>query len=459
MNRLLRFAAIAFCMLMLAPAARADFSSAQQAFYRLTTDEKVQVVLGLIATGDFNGIYMGEYTQRLHAAIEVFQARHRFTPSGVLHPYQTQKLNERLANFLKPLGLRAYVLDNGAKLLIPRALFDTEDRTNGGLAFERNDSTLSLTFETVAGRTFEDLFNRFTSVSSNRTVGYKALRPQYFVSSGVYKGKSFYTWFNRGTDGPTGFTLSWMEQQKWVANRLTILLANAFSPPDAVSASSETIPPGSEKVPNSSGTGFLISPHGHIVTNHHVVAECTSLAVRRAGQASYEADLITSNAKNDLALLKTTSSVGYDFARFRQGTPVQAGEDIVVFGFPLSGVLSLQGNVLPGTVAALSGLGDDNRFLQVSAPVQPGNSGGPLLDRSGNVVGVIQSKLNALKIAGAFGDIPQNVNFAIKGDVAIDFLDWAGFRYEIATSAQNLSVPMIAERAAKFTVLIECIRN
>jgi hypothetical protein len=74
-------------------------------------------------------------------------------------------------------------------------------------------------------------------------------------------------------------------------------------------------------------------------------------------------------------------------------------------------------------------------------------------------VGVVQSKLDAIKVAGAIGDIPQNVNFAIKLNVVTDFLDWVGSRYESAPSSQILSVPIIAERAAKFTVLIECIRN
>ncbi len=102
---------------------------------------------------------------------------------------------------------------------------------------------------------------------------------------------------------------------------------------------------------------------------------------------------------------------------------MRQGEDIVVYGFPLPGVLSSGGNVSTGNVTALTGLGDDSRFLQISAPVQPGNGGGPLLDRSGNVVGVVVSKLNALSVASATGDVPQNVNFAIKASVALAFLE------------------------------------
>src|SRR4029079_10829288 len=99
--------------------------------------------------------------------------------------------------------------------------------------------------------------------------------------------------------------------------------------------------------------------------------------------------------------------------RFVSG-PVRAGEAIAVYGFPLAGVLSSTGNVVSGNVTALTGLGDDVRYFQISAPIQPGNSGGPLMDYSGLVVGIVNAKLNDLAFAKTTGDLPQNVNFAIK---------------------------------------------
>ena len=93
------------------------------------------------------------------------------------------------------------------------------------------------------------------------------------------------------------------------------------------------------------------------------------------------------------------------------------GEQIVIYGFPLAGALASTGNLATGIVSALAGLGDDTSKLQISAPIQPGNSGGPVLDQSGHVIGVVVSKLNAIKAASITGDIPQNVNFAIKTGV------------------------------------------
>jgi len=90
---------------------------------------------------------------------------------------------------------------------------------------------------------------------------------------------------------------------------------------------------------------------------------------------------------------------------------------VAAFGYPHADLLSTSGNFTQGSVTALAGMGDDSRYLQISTPVQAGNSGGPLLDQNGNLVGIVTFKLNALKMAQASGDLPQNVNFALKASI------------------------------------------
>jgi uncharacterized protein len=106
-------------------------------------------------------------------------------------------------------------------------------------------------------------------------------------------------------------------------------------------------------------------------------------------------------------------------ARRRYRGRRRQGDSVVALGYPLTGLLSSDVNVTTGVISALAGVRSDTRFLQLTAPVQPGNSGGPLLDMSGHLVGVVSAKLNA--VAVATGDIPQNVNFALKGGVAKKF--------------------------------------
>ena len=126
-------------------------------------------------------------------------------------------------------------------------------------------------------------------------------------------------------------------------------------------------------------------------------------------------------------------------------------------GFPLRGLLANQANVTVGIVSATAGLQNDTRFLQISAPVQPGNSGGPLFDRSGHVVGVIVAKLDALQVAELTGDIPQNVNFAIKARVARAFLASNGIEVQTAPASERLDAADIAELGRAVTVAVECV--
>src|SRR5262249_11403161 len=141
------------------------------------------------------------------------------------------------------------------------------------------------------------------------------------------------------------------------------------------------------------------------------------------GSASVPARLVARDETNDLALLKTDIAAPM-VPSFRSGAKV--GESISAYGFPLAGLLATSGNFTVGNITAAAGLRDDSRMLQISAPVQVGNSGGPLLDGSGNIVGVIVGKLNAIEVAAVARDLAQNVNFAIKSAVAVNFLETNG---------------------------------
>ncbi len=206
----------------------------------------------------------------------------------------------------------------------------------------------------------------------------------------------------------------------------------------------------------ATGSGFFVGNSGHVLTNHHVIEECNSTAVKLMGEQSVEAAVISINQVNDLALLKV------DFrpnaaAAFRGGSSVRQGEEIVAYGFPHYGQFSSQGNLTDGLITALSGFEDDLRFLQISAPVQAGNSGGPLMDRSGNIVGVIVAKADVLSFAEeSGGDLVQNVNFAIRGSLAQTFLDTNNVDYDIGDSSQPIAIADIGERAQDFTALILC---
>ena len=205
----------------------------------------------------------------------------------------------------------------------------------------------------------------------------------------------------------------------------------------------------------SSGTGLFISREGHVLTNAHVVNECSSPRITDKSGSRAHAAVIARDEANDLALLKTGLEPP-DIATFKR-EPVRLGESVAAFGFPLSSVLASSGNFTLGSVSAIAGLRDDTRFMQISAPVQPGNSGGPLLDKWGNVAGIVSSKLDALAVMVATGgDIPQNVNFAIKWAVARNFLESNRIDAIEGSVDKALEPTDLAERAQTVSVLIHC---
>lgn len=219
---------------------------------------------------------------------------------------------------------------------------------------------------------------------------------------------------------------------------------------------------GSSKKPESgnltkkvSGTGFFVSSTGHILSVFHVAGRCRE--IRIAG-SSAKVSLVTADKVNDLALLKQ-EAVAKDVAAFIvDPSKVRQGEDVVAFGFPLNSVLSSGGNLTPGVISALTGLGNNTNQIQFTAPIQPGSSGSPVLDKKGRVVGMVSMKMSDAKAMAAVGQIPQNVNFATNVQTIKTFLEanqvpykssWRFFSFEKSTAD-------LSDEAKKWTCMVEC---
>jgi S1-C subfamily serine protease len=211
-----------------------------------------------------------------------------------------------------------------------------------------------------------------------------------------------------------------------------------------------TVPQGKTPETRASGSGFFVTQAGHLLTNAHVIDGCRTIYVKSSDGQTGIAQVIAADQNDDLALLRVERRMKMT-ATFRTGRPTRAGESAVVFGFPLLELLASTGNVTTGIVTALAGLRDDPHQIQISAPVQPGSSGGPVLDASGHLIGVVVSRLNA-----ALGQVSQNVNFAIKSSTAANFLDAHGVAYQSAISEKALSIPDIVEQAKGFSAQVLC---
>jgi serine protease Do len=225
----------------------------------------------------------------------------------------------------------------------------------------------------------------------------------------------------------------------------------ATSEEDAQTASNQSMERSNNPPENggSSGSGFFVSYDGHILTNAHVVEGCTNLTAN--GQP---AKLINVSNAFDLAILKTGFDPDSTIAVFSPRS-ARLNSDVTVSGYPYAGLLGGL-NITRGAVSALTGLGGDETTLQITAPVQSGNSGGPVIAADGEVIGVVVAKLDAMKVAGALGDVPQNVNFAVRGEIAKMYLSQHGVDPQLGTSDDPVEPTELAERSARFTVFVEC---
>ena len=219
-------------------------------------------------------------------------------------------------------------------------------------------------------------------------------------------------------------------------------------------------PPAAKPLPRvSSGSGIIVSRNGHVLTNQHVVRECGTHEVIDDADRKLKATLHAVDDARDLALLLVEERFAAAAPIRRDASP-KLGEAVIVVGFPLVGVLGTRPTVGFGHISSTVGIRGNKNQMQISVPIQRGNSGGPVFDQSGNVIGIVVSKLDALKIAERVGDLPQNVNFAIRGDVVRSFLEANNVVFTTAAGdSSRLENTEIASRGAATTVRVRCIRT
>lgn len=168
------------------------------------------------------------------------------------------------------------------------------------------------------------------------------------------------------------------------------------------------------------GTAFFITADGYLVTADHVVRGIHKVRVK-IGTQYYDAKVIKNDQKVDLALLKIEGSSFTALPLAGKKDP-DLGADVFTIGFPNPDVQGFEPKYTDGKISSLSGIRDDPSKFQISVPIQPGNSGGPLINRYGAVDGVVVSALNGLAMLVNSGAVPENVNYAVKTSVLREFL-------------------------------------
>ena len=199
-----------------------------------------------------------------------------------------------------------------------------------------------------------------------------------------------------------------------------------------------------------SGSGYLVDNNGHVVTNEHVINGCSIITTGKNNTA----ELLRADATNDIAIIKSSDSEKYKAMSFSNKDPA-LGQRIFVSGFPLNQILENL-NFTSGTVSSEVGLMQNINQFQFTAPIQPGNSGGPILNENGGVIGMSVATVSNKKFEEMLDTLVQNMNFGIRQSSIQSLLDQEGIKYEKANPNWFKNEESVAEVAKSGTMLIKC---
>ncbi len=457
---------------------RPNIALARAAFFRLSSGDRVALHLMLMATGDFNAMVSDGFGGRLYDAIASFQQSQGLDPTGIADQDTMARLNAKGGFILRSWGM--HFVDHplaNASLFVPGTFGLISAKTPRGLAFENASRSMSVDFSFFAQTeaSMGDIFTRLSTPLANRRIDMAVIRDGFFAVAGGGQSYGTYSRYIPIPGGTVGFTATWNTVLLPNANRVAVVMANGLLPSRSQPDVATSEPPGSAAAPVAppqqasleapkpappatvtvTGSAFFVSADGDLVTNNHVIKGCESATIVGRGTAR----IVAKDPKNDLALLRLNQKPADAIkpAAFR-ASPTQLGEAVYVLGYPYAGALDNGVNFTNGMVSSVAGMDNDSTNFQMTAAVQPGNSGGPVLDGSGNLLGVTVARMSDIAALEATHTVPQSVNFGIKADVAASFLRVNGIEPKMSADAAPVPATQIAASGKGFTAQVMCER-
>lgn len=441
----------------------ASFKASRTWFDSHVFKDRFFLQLKLILVGSYSGLADGEFGPQTFKALLQFQHDENGYGDGVLSGAEEAVLQGKAAAVYELFGFDK-VTDpaTGLTFLAPLALTPEKSATRRGTAWKSENGALAIEALSLAETdiSFFALYSRLIAENRHRRVTYSTIRDDFFVISGTDRGRKFYVKINRANGRSVGFSLSWNPQIDTIGARLAVFMASIASIQDIAPrhfsqgfGTPERRPSSEGRHQAGSGSGFIISKSGLVITNLHVVTGCSGIEVAGHG----EAVLVTSDPKKDLAAIRVRLASPVEPARLADSRPA-LGQAVMVAGFPLPESLGSNFLISSGIVSGETGFRGASHQFSVSAAMHPGNSGGPVLNGAGHVVGVAVAKLNELAIlkqtGGATG---SGIGFAIDTETLLDFL--APFDKQVVQGAipSDRQPPQSAVALARmFTVQVLC---
>jgi S1-C subfamily serine protease len=224
-------------------------------------------------------------------------------------------------------------------------------------------------------------------------------------------------------------------------------------------AAGESLPQAPSKAPNAasaqvtqvSGTAFAVRPDGYLLTAFHVVKDAIEIEVVCAETERRKALLVKHSEIVDLAVLKIAKGRTSSYLPLADPGSLQTGQRVFTIGFPATAILGTEPKYTEGSLSALSGPGGDASYLQMSVPIQSGNSGGPLVNEAGEVVGIVVATAAALPFLKGTGNLPQNIGWAIKSSLAAPLFKQPA---RVASDRRETAISRAIKAACHVTVTV-----
>ena len=412
----------------------------------LADSERRLLQVALVAAGDYHGPLDGVWGAASQAALDAWAARQFGTAARNVHAAALA------LDFLDQAMLEGWDLrpldGYGISLALPLDRLGPPEPEEGGERRWSLDGTLTVLVHQFDAGQAAAWHAAATKADTAAVPGVRRREAALMVTAGTLRdGRRFFTRSDRVGDGWSTVYLASRDDdaramdlvaasirpgppQPWdlpADGRLARLVqaaASALLPGDAATAipALATAPeaPPAAPGPGSSGTGFYLGPRT-LVTAAHVVASCARVALADGTGL----DLRSADAELDVAVLEAPRPAPA-WLTLADGRGARLGQRVHAAGFPYYAIAGTSLNLTSGNVSALAGVDDDPRFLSFSAPVQPGNSGGPLIDAKGAVLGLVVARLSEDFIVEATGTLPQNINFALTERELAGFLAESG---------------------------------
>lgn len=426
---------------------------------RLSRDKKMAIQTALVWTGHYESRIDGDFGSGTRRAIKAYQESIGHAPTGYLTTRQMERLLNGYQTTMARLGFRTVTDDvAGIELPMPTALVRFSHYDPPFVHYEsRPGSRIRVLLISEEGdrRALSGLYDIMETLEIVPLEGYRVKKRDWFVLSGRDDKIVSYTYARLDNGEIKGFTLIWPPEADDVMKRVATAMYNGFKPipgivlDPALGASAEQrvdLVSGLQvRKPASSGSGFFVDQRGDVATSAEIISNCARVTI----EDDQPMDVVWTDPQLGIAVLRPQQEVApLGWARIATEPP-RLRSRVVVSGYSYFGRLGAPTQSY-GRIEDLRDLDDNPDRARLSIQVQPGDAGGPVLDDSGAVIGMLLPDREGAR------KLPQDVHFALSADVLAQALTEAGVPMALATDPMSVAAEDLVMQSSDMTVLVSC---